>query len=166
MVNLEYRSMELLWRISPVSADRLTKVLCSGLYIIADFASIGTEDVDSYLFFAGFLEDTCGCTVEDYLIFKDVEEAIDTYIDAMQWLNVYEVPERLVFGIMLIDFTICYEFGHDISEFEEYDPDYFQERHGLIEFFGSWMLLSREELHEIAVDSFSRMKQELHQFVN
>jgi hypothetical protein len=125
-------------------------MLVAGTHIVLDLFDISDSDVDRYLVVCEFLEMDAETPIEDFLDYRDIEQAIKDYIDVAQWLTFNEIPERLNVFETLVEMTIGYEFGDCIAEFDCYDPEDFYELRGLIEFFASWLYLDKEDTHAIA----------------
>jgi hypothetical protein len=152
--------MRLLWDIYPDAAKRLTRAFAAGCSLVYSFHNIHSEDdVELFLYFSDFISENFNAPAEEYMIYSDVDDAMDAYIAAAQWLDVYEIPERYMVFMLLTEFVIWYEFYDTILRMQNYDPTKMDELRGLIDFFGAWLFIPPEEIHEFASKTFQKVKQ-------
>jgi len=159
MDNPEYRSMNLLWKIAPDIADRLTRCLVAGSYVIYEFDNTTTDELNHYLIFSEFLSDCYTDTPEEYLDYPDVDSALDDFIDAAQGLEILEVPERYEQFKILTNFVLYAEFYGEFDKYDHYDPKNVDYYRNLIEFFAGWLGIPPEDRDRIASLEFQEIKE-------
>lgn len=97
MDNEEYKSIDLLWAINKPAADRLTCCYAAILFIYLDLSAISSpEGMWSYIKATNMLYSLYWVdNPEDYLEFKNNEEAWKTWDFCSAWLNEMQVPESI-----------------------------------------------------------------------
>ena len=120
MMESEYRSMDLLWRVYPEAAKKLVTAWGAGLVIIYDFESIcDPEHLDLYICFSQFLGQFTD-SPEKYMVYKSISEAFEAYNHACEWLYIYEVPERfIVFEVLTLWIMYLDYYSDDEDEYIE-----------------------------------------------
>lgn len=164
MNDFKYRSMELLRRIKPDIADRLTRCFVAGSFVIYEFDKITAEYLNHYLLFVELLSAYYTDEPEKYLGYPDVDTALDDFIDAAQGLAILEIPERYEEFRKLTNAVIDIEYQDEIVNYDHYDSkdiDYFR---NLIEFFAGWLGISPTERDQIATEEFQAVKQKWFQY--
>lgn len=158
----EYRSMDLIWRIQPEAAHYICQAFGSAGVVLYEFHCMKEDsELDLFLCFADFMGMFFTSTPEEYLTYKNADEALDAYQEASVYLREHNIPERIKLFNILAGLVITYEFGDEyIQELDHYDPKEFDRYSGFLEYLGSWLGLSKEEIHDLASKEFQQAKLE------